>query len=81
MPSDFCVNGICRHVFDSSSTVCNAVTQFYVTAYATNVFGDGIPSTPIYVNMSDIQSLHDHLLNQCNQSKCLSMEECANIVL
>ena len=81
VPSDFCVNGICRHVFDSSSSVCNDVTQFYVTAYATNVFGDGTPSTPIYVNMSDIQSLHDHLLSQCNQSECLSMKECANIVL
>ena len=55
VPSDFCINGICRHVFDSSSSVCDSVTDFVITAYATNVFGDGPTSNPVHVNIMDTQ--------------------------
>ena len=65
VPSDFCIDGICRHVFDSSSSVCNAVTHFVITAYATNVFGDGPTSSPVYINITDTQFSHLYNCSKC----------------
>jgi hypothetical protein len=66
VPSDFCTNKFCGHIFDSSSSVCDSVTYFVITAYATNVFGDGPTSNPVYINMTDTQFSHLY-----NCSKCL----------
>ena len=68
MPSDFCVDGVCRHIYDSSSSVCDSDTHFAITAFATNVFGDGPTSKLVYVNITNTQFFHQ---NDCNYSKCL----------
>ena len=48
-----CVGGICKHIFDVSFSSCPSTGDFSITAYATNVFGDGPASNYTIMTVSD----------------------------
>ena len=51
----------CLSTRDRITSVCDSVTHFVITAYAANAFGDGPPSNPVYVNMTDIATISSAL--------------------
>ena len=40
IPASLCINNVCNHVFKIASSFCSP-SDISVTAFATNVFGDG----------------------------------------
>ena len=44
-----CVNGLCTHFFDISSSSCNRLRPISVTVSAENRLGRGAPSAPIVI--------------------------------
>ena len=39
--SNYCIGLSCQYAFEVSSSYCTSVTNFTISAFATNVFGDG----------------------------------------
>ena len=42
-----CKNGICNHLFDSSSSNCPPSSDISISVLATNVLGNGTTSSPL----------------------------------
>ena len=51
IPASACENGVCSDWFDISSSLCTQSTNITVTAFATNLLGDGPPSQPIQITL------------------------------
>ena len=41
-----CVDGLCNYVYEVISLPCPPSNSISVAVYATNIFGDGVPSSP-----------------------------------
>ena len=51
VPAFRCQEGICRHLFDVSSSRCVNSTNISVAVYATNILGDGPASEPVSIEL------------------------------
>ena len=52
IPSSSCKHGECKHIFDISSLshcLTAPVSSIGVTAFATNILGNGVNSDPVFV--------------------------------
>jgi hypothetical protein len=47
-----CVNGLCRHTFDVSSSSCPPLSNINVTVFGTNQLGNGSTSLPVTIGQS-----------------------------
>ena len=66
LSSELCLNWTCRHAFEVSSSSCRSSSDFTITAFATNLFGNGPISSPVYIKKAVLQP-------QCESSKLLCM--------
>lgn len=65
VPSELCLDWTCRHAFEVSLSSCLSSSDFTISAFATNIFGNGPMSSPVYIKKVTLQP-------QCESSKLLS---------
>ena len=51
VPAFRCQGGLCRHLFDASSSPCVNSTNISVAVYTTNLLGDGPASEPVSIEL------------------------------
>ena len=49
IPASLCETD-CVHVFNISLSLCPPTVNINITAFATNIFGNGLPSEPIMIS-------------------------------
>ena len=56
-PASQCVNGICSHHLNLSSSNCSAFSEIMVSVFGTNVLGNGTSTNPVTIGQLQCNSV------------------------
>ena len=53
IPASLCVEGMCNHTFEVSTSSCPPCVDINITIYVTNILGNGAISDPITIGCNE----------------------------
>ena len=61
IPASVCLNRMCSHVFEVSSSNCRPFSDINVTVFGTNILGNGTVAQSVTIGQDDITNKQLHL--------------------